>query len=152
MTENSIAALPDFRYVLRVRYSECDAQSVVFNSRYGDYVDVAITEYFRVLFGGFQELTKRGLDSQVVNLTTNWQSSAEFEQVLCLGVSLLHLGNSSFSLKVEFTEHGSERKIAVSQITYVMVDSKELQKTPIPDWIRIKLSEGADGTIVDHGS
>lgn len=142
----------DFNYLLRVRYSECDAQAVVFNSRYGDYVDVAITEYFRVLFGGFKELTKRGLDSQVVNLTTNWRSSAKFEQVLCLSVSLLHVGNSAFSLKVEFTEHGTQREIAVSQITYVMVDNKNLQKTPIPDWIRIKLSEGAGGTLVDHGS
>ena len=152
MTENSIAALPDFRYLLRVRYSECDAQSVVFNSRYGDYVDVAITEYFRVLFGGFQELTKRGLDSQVVNLTTNWQDSAKFDQVLCLSVSLSHIGNSAFSLKVEFTEYGSQRKIAVSDITYVMVDSKDFQKTLIPNWFRLKLSEGAGGIIVDHAS
>ena len=31
-----------FRYYLRVRYIECDAQKVVFNSRYGEYViDVA---------------------------------------------------------------------------------------------------------------
>ena len=32
-------ALP-FRYYLRVRYIECDAQKVVFNSRYSEYVDV----------------------------------------------------------------------------------------------------------------
>lgn len=152
MVDNAGGMPADFSYLLRVRYAECDAQAVVFNSRYGDYVDVAITEYFRVLFGGFQELSKRGLDCQVVNLTTNWQSSARFEQVLCLNVSLSHLGNSSFSMKVEFTEHGTQRKIAVSDITYVMVDSKALQKTPIPDWIRIKLAEGAGGTIVDHGS
>lgn len=32
---------PPFRYYLRVRYGECDAQKVVFNARYGDYVDLA---------------------------------------------------------------------------------------------------------------
>jgi len=36
-----------FRLLLRVRYGECDAQQVVFNARYGDYVDVAATEFYR---------------------------------------------------------------------------------------------------------
>jgi len=30
-----------FTLYLRVRYGECDAQKVVFNARYADYVDVA---------------------------------------------------------------------------------------------------------------
>ena len=33
-----------FRYYLRVRYNECDAQRVVFNGHYGTYVDMAVTE------------------------------------------------------------------------------------------------------------
>ena len=37
-----------FRYYLRVRYIECDAQKVVFNSRYGEYVDVSITTSFTI--------------------------------------------------------------------------------------------------------
>lgn len=36
-----------FRYRFRVRYSEVDPQSVVFNSRYLEYADVVITEYWR---------------------------------------------------------------------------------------------------------
>ena len=40
-----------FRLLLRVRYGECDAQQVVFNARYGDYVDVAATEFYRAVFG-----------------------------------------------------------------------------------------------------
>jgi hypothetical protein len=36
-----------FRYYLRVRYIECDAQKVVFNSRYSEYVDVSMTEFLR---------------------------------------------------------------------------------------------------------
>ena len=36
-----------FRYYLRVRYIECDAQKVVFNSRYSEYVDVGFSEFLR---------------------------------------------------------------------------------------------------------
>ena len=36
-----------FRYYLRVRYQECDAQQVVFNARYGDYIDLTCFEFLR---------------------------------------------------------------------------------------------------------
>ena len=52
-----------FTLLLRVRYGECDAQQVVFNPRYADYVDVAATEYFRTLFGGYDAFLDRGLDN-----------------------------------------------------------------------------------------
>jgi hypothetical protein len=35
-----------------VRDIECDAQKVVFNSRYGEYVDVAINEFVRAIAAG----------------------------------------------------------------------------------------------------
>ena len=40
-----------FRFRFRVRYGECDAQQIVFNARWADYVDIAATEYTRALFG-----------------------------------------------------------------------------------------------------
>ena len=36
-----------FRHRFRVRYAEVDPQSVVFNSRYLEYADVLVTEFFR---------------------------------------------------------------------------------------------------------
>ena len=75
-----------FTYFLRVRYGECDAQNVVFNSRYGDYVDVAVNEFMRAL--GFGEALINGdLDFQLVKQTTEWNAPARFDQVLALWVS-----------------------------------------------------------------
>ena len=51
-----------FEFRLRVRYGECDAQGVVFNARYGDYVDIAVNEYIRTLFGDYQRLLEMGYD------------------------------------------------------------------------------------------
>ena len=45
-----------FRFRFRVRYGECDAQGVVFNARYGDFVDISVNEYIRTLFGDYQRL------------------------------------------------------------------------------------------------
>ena len=61
-----------FSYFLRVRYGECDAQKVVFNSRYGEYVDLAAAEFLRAL--GFEhEIQTAELDYQVVKQTMQWR-------------------------------------------------------------------------------
>src|SRR3546814_4219395 len=38
-----------FHVTKRVRYAEIDAQRVVFNSRYLEYFDIGITEYWRAV-------------------------------------------------------------------------------------------------------
>ncbi|HAB05505.1 MAG TPA: acyl-CoA thioesterase, partial [Alcanivorax sp.] len=62
-----------FRFRFRVRYNECDAQLVVFNARYADYVDLAMTEFMRSLGRDYKALLARGLDNQVVKMTLEWQ-------------------------------------------------------------------------------
>ena len=139
-----------FQYLLRVRYAECDAQLVVFNARYADYVDIAATEYFRALFGGYQYLLSQGLDNQVVKLTTEWKSPARFDDVLSITVATSHIGNSSFTLAIEFREFLTNRAIARSEIVYVMVSTDKYQKTPIPEKFRQALAHQAKGVVVDH--
>lgn len=61
-----------FRYYVRVRYGECDAQKVVFNARYADYLDLSTTEFLRAL--GFGEALINGtFDYQLVKLTIEWK-------------------------------------------------------------------------------
>lgn len=139
-----------FQYLLRVRYGECDGQLVVFNARYGDYVDVAGTEYFRALFGGYHKLLEQGLDNQVVKLSTSWTAPAKFDDVLVISVETSHIGTTSFSLRLSFNRHLTNEALAVSDITYVFVDSHTYQKTPIPNEIRTKLQDGAKNIIIDH--
>jgi acyl-CoA thioester hydrolase len=139
-----------FQYLLRVRYGECDAQMVVFNARYGDYVDIAATEYFRELFGGYQQLLNQGLDNQVVKLTTTWKSPARFDDVLAISIETSHIGTSSFTLSIDFREFLTNRAIANSEITYVMVCTEKYRKTPIPELLREKLSLGGRGVVIDH--
>lgn len=139
-----------FTVLLRVRYSECDFQGVVFNSRYADLADAAATEFFRVLFGDYQTILDQGLDSQVVKLSTEWQASAKFDDVLALQVSTARVGNSSYQLDVNYSHHPSGQAIACTEITYVMVDSKNYRPIAVPDAIRESLTAGADGVVIDQ--
>jgi acyl-CoA thioester hydrolase len=140
-----------FSYFLRVRYGECDAQKVVFNSRYGEYVDLAAAEFLRVL--GFEhEIQTAELDYQVVQQTTQWRAPARFDQVLEISVSTKHLGTTSFTLTTEFRIAGDEALIATSESVYVHVDTRTLKKAPIPARLREALERGAAGKKVDHAA
>lgn len=125
-----------FTLLLRVRYGECDAQQVVFNARYADYIDIAMTEYFRAAMGGFQALLAKGLDNQVVSLHIDWVDSARFDDVLAINVKPTKIGNTSYSFELLITLSASQRMVAKSTVTYVMVDTANYHKTPVPDWLR----------------
>jgi acyl-CoA thioester hydrolase len=139
-----------FRYYLRVRYGECDAQKVVFNARYGDYVDLASGEFFRALGYG-EELASGELDFQLVRQTFEWKAPARFDQVLEIAVSAKHVGNTSFTLFSEFRIAGAETQVIVTAETvYVLVAQHTLNKTPIPPQLRAAMEKGAPGVVTDH--
>jgi len=150
-----------FRYYLRVRYGECDAQRVVFNARYGDYVDLATSELFRAL--GYGEALASGeVDFQLVKQTFEWKAPARFDQVLEVSVSAKHLGNTSFTLAAEFRVagrdpaghdtggHDDDRVIATAETVYVLVEPRTLTKMPIPAPLRSAMEKGAPGIVTDH--
>lgn len=84
---------------MQVRYAECDAQQVVFNARYGDYIDIAATEFFDTVTAE-QPSTTSAFDYQVVKLTIEWKAPARYRDTLELSVRVTHLGNTSFALTV----------------------------------------------------
>lgn len=149
-----------FRYYLRVRYSECDAQKVVFNANYGNYVDLAMSEYLRAL--GFTYAPAGAepvagcpnpgfiLDFQLVKQTTQWRAPARYDQVLELSVATRHLGTTSFTLATEFRLAGEQPLIATCETVYVHVDGHTLSKAPLPEPFRAALERGAPGVRIDH--
>jgi acyl-CoA thioester hydrolase len=141
--------LPPFRYRLRVRYAECDAQKVVFNARYGDYVDLAVLEFFRAL-GLYDIMVTGPLDCQVVKQTLEWKASARFDQMVEVAVRAMRLGNTSFTLGSVFRIVGDNTIVATVETVYVLVDAKTLAKMSIPADIRAALERGAPGVVTDH--
>src|SRR5438874_13794990 len=89
-----------FRYYLRVRYIECDAQKVVFNSRYGEYVDVAINEFMRAI-GALADFVHGHLDFQLVNQKIAWKGPAPYHQVQELVIVLTGPGATSLAVATD---------------------------------------------------
>jgi acyl-CoA thioester hydrolase len=139
-----------FTFLTRVRYGECDAQMVVFNARYGDYADLAATEYFRAIFGGLHALLERGLDMQVAHYSIDWKAPARFDDVLGVRVQTGHIGNTSFTLNMEFFVAGSGAEVARVKLVYVMVTNPGFTKTAVQDDLRAALQHGAPGVVMNQ--
>ena len=139
-----------FTHLLRVRYSECDAQKVVFNAKYAEYVDIAATEYIRAVWGHYNNVLAMGLDSQVVNLAVTWKASAKFDDVLAVEVNTSAIGNSSYTLNFSIRNYATNGIIAVADVVYVMVDANTYLKKNIPSDLKQKLNAGAPGVCINH--
>jgi acyl-CoA thioester hydrolase len=139
-----------FRYRLRVRYNECDAQKVVFNARYGDYIDLASVEFLRAILPRPQDLISGAFDYQLVKQTIEWKAPIRFDDVAEVSVWCKHIGRTSFTLAFEFRVLGNPALCASADTIYVLVDSATLTKTPLPLDASQALQQGGAGLLVDH--
>jgi YbgC/YbaW family acyl-CoA thioester hydrolase len=89
-----------FFHPFRVRYSEIDAQGVVFNAHYLTYFDTTITEYFRALgYDQYADARKTGIDFHIVKSVIEYKAPILFDQELEVGARVVRIGNSSLVLE-----------------------------------------------------
>jgi acyl-CoA thioester hydrolase len=129
-----------FVYEFRVRFAECDGQGVVFNSNYLAFVDVGITELWRdAVPGGYIGMLDEGVDVVVAEAHLTFRSSARFDDLLRIEVTVTHLGTTSIVTQHRFCR-GDELLVEV-EIRHVTVSRDGYRKTPMPDWLRSGLAQ-----------
>ncbi|MFE9445306.1 thioesterase family protein [Streptomyces sp. NPDC006602] len=120
-----------FTHTHRVRNHEVDTQGFLFNSRYLELADVAMTEFFRELGWPYAKLVEGGTDPSVVSARQTFQSPARFDDVLDVDVACRRVGTSSFQLDMAVTRDGT--KIAEIELVYVNVDAEAARSRPLPE-------------------
>ena len=138
-----------FRFLLRVRYGECDAQGIVFNARWVDYVDVAVTEYTRALFGAVDPAVTN-MDWRLVKQTLEWHAPGKYDDVLEARIRTMRVGTTSFLITTEFRRWGQDPLLVSAETVYVSIDPKAGTKKDVTPHQRAKLEAGAPGVLVDH--
>ncbi len=139
-----------FRYYLRVRYQECDAQNVVFNARYADYVDLACFEFLRAALPRPTDVYDGTFECQTVRQVIEWTAPARLDDVLEISMRASRLGTTSFTLGAEMRKAGAADPLVTTETTYVHVDAKTFVKREIPPEMRAALEAGAAGKVTDH--
>jgi acyl-CoA thioester hydrolase len=123
-----------FRHRFRVRYSECDAQSVVFNAHYFAYFDLALTELFRAVFGGYESMLERQVDLVVGEASARFLAPARFDDELEVAVSVTRLGTTGVTTRYELLRDG--QLLVEGTLRHVVVNLGTHAKAPIPNWMR----------------
>ncbi len=138
-----------FRYYLRVRYGECDQQGVVYNARYGEYVDLASTEFLRAALAPI-DCFDGSFEFQVVKMLVEWTGPARFDDTLAIDVALKKLGTTSYTLGFALRRAGEADTLVTAETVNVYVDPQSWTKAPLPEDFRVRLTAAAKGQVVDH--
>jgi acyl-CoA thioester hydrolase len=125
-----------FTHRLRVRYSECDLQGVLFNANYLAYIDHTITELWRAAYGGYTVMLDRGTDIVVAEVNMRFLGSARFDEEVVIEATVINLGTTSVTTAFRFYRGDTEELLLEAEIRHVFIDPATAAKAPMPDWAR----------------
>ena len=140
-----------FHYYLRVRYAECDAQKVVFNTRYSEYVDVAMNEFLRAIGFDTNRLLASGLDFQLVKQTIEWKAPARFDDVLDVHTRCVGLRGARFRYEYAVVRDDGVL-VAEGHTEHACVDAETLRPTRVPDWLSAAVAAAESSSSLSSAS
>ena len=130
-------ARADFRFSFpkRVRYAECDPQGIVFNSRYLEYLDIGVTEYWRAV--GIYALSPTGMgpDFHVARNLVEYKKPVLMDEMIDICLRCRRIGNSSMIVDYEIHGAGADDLRAVGEQVAVNVAEARGAPAPVPDWV-----------------
>ena len=132
-------AREDFKFhtALRVRWTECDVQGVVYYGAYMDYLEVGQSEYFRNLGFSIYKTAETGyFDTAVVKVTTEFKSPARLDEMLDVYIRVSRIGDSSITVDAEIYPQDSDRIRIIAEVIYVGYDAAAGATKPVPEAVR----------------
>lgn len=122
---------------VRVRYAEIDAQAVVFNSRYLEYADVAVTEYWRAAGLHANGEAWAALEFHVARALVEYKAPIRYDEEIDLYARTTRIGRSSLTTWIEI--HGAAKRPvddlrATVEIVNVNVDLASGSSCRLPEW------------------
>lgn len=142
----------DFRFSceLRVRWGECDAQGIVFNAQYMNFIEVAQAEYFRNLGMRLYDAdSRRCFDLATVKATLEYMAPARVDDMLEIYIGVARIGNSSLTLKAEMYLADSAQPIHRAEAVYVNYDAELGKARAVPDDVRRLIADFERGGEVN---
>lgn len=119
-------------YRRRIRFSDSDAQGIVFNANYLVYFDDTITDYFDALGIPWSEFEARGYDMVLARAEIDYRSAARIGETLVTGAKVAKLGRTSVTFSLATWEEASGRTVVEGREIHVFLDRGTFRKTEVP--------------------
>lgn len=137
-------ARADFKFsqIKRVRYAEIDAQAVVFNSRYLEYFDIGITEYWRAV--GMYDEGQQNAEFHVARAEVDYKVPILLDEEIDICVRCSRIGRSSMTFLFELHGAGRDDLRASGMEISVHVAEARGASAPVPDAV-VAMFEAYEG-------
>jgi acyl-CoA thioester hydrolase len=128
-------ARSDFKFSVkkRVRYAEIDAQAVVFNSRYLEYFDIGITEYWRAAGVYDRWPANNSPEFHVARAEVDYKVPILLDEEIDICVRCSRVGRSSMTFLFELHGGGKDDLRATGLEVSVHVEEAQGATAPVPD-------------------
>jgi acyl-CoA thioester hydrolase len=135
-----------FAFPFRIRYSEIDGQSIVFNAHYLTFFDTTITEFMRWLGYDYAgEVKKTGLDFHTVKTLVEYKAPIHFDEEIEVAVRAARIGRSSLAFALAIFGKTGDDLRATGEVVWVFTDQKSRATLPVPDKLRALIAEKSAG-------
>ena len=134
-----------FSYNFRIRYSEVDAQKIVYNSHYLTFLDVSIFEFFDAIgFNQEEYIKETNNEFHTVRAVLEYKAPATLGDTIEVLTRIKKIGNSSITFQQEIYLHESDKLLATGEIVWVNTNQEEMVPTAVPDYLRQLLKNYQD--------
>lgn len=106
-----------FSYNFRIRYSEVDAQKIVYNSHYLTFLDVSIFEFFDAIgFNQEEYIKETNNEFHTVRAVVEYKAPATLGDTIEVLTRIKKIGNSSITFQQEIYLHESDKLLSLIHI------------------------------------
>ncbi len=131
-------------YSRKVRYSDTDAQGIVFNGNYAVYFDDTLTDLFEEVGLTTPKMQAAGFEVVTANLTINFKATATLGDVLETRVRVARIGTKSITFELETRIEDTGVVTADGQVVFVTVDHSTFTPVEVPQ-LAIDALQPGDG-------
>ena len=122
----------NFYYSFRVRYSEVDAQGIVFNAHYLTYFDTAMTEYLRYIkYDYVKEVKERNEDFHTVKTLVEYKAPIYFDQIIDVCLKVKKIGTSSLTFYIEVHPNKEDNMRVSGEVIWVNTNQETHSSAPL---------------------
>lgn len=134
-----------FSFGFRIRYSEIDGQSIVFNAHYLTYFDTAVTEFLRVLeFDLPTYIRETKCDLHTVKTVVEYHAPVRLDEFIDVHVRFARMGNSSVSFGLEIYVGDEQDPRTSGEVVWVNSAVGAHKSVPLDDDFRQLLQRQSD--------
>jgi len=115
-----------------MRFSDADAQGIVFNPNFSTYIADTITDFFDAIGVSWDTFIRNGYHLVLARSEIDFRSAARIGETLVTGARVARVGSSSVTFALQSWEERSNRVVIDARLIQIVVDHETLRPRPVP--------------------